>query len=243
MIILDGAQGKGKSHFVKWLCPFEELHFEGAIKPEDKDYLAYLTTHWIWEVGELGATLRRADREALKAFITLQNATYRPSYGRHALHKPALASFIGTVNFEGALLSDPTGHRRFWPVSLVDLNWGYATAIDVGQLWAQAYALYRQGEPWQLCSEEREAHATICAQYEVEDVLEGYILKLFTVDPLNLDLFMATTDIIDKLRTYASLKGSDRAVAMQLSSTLHKLGLRKKKPDKQNGYSGIQFKE
>ncbi|MCB0082253.1 MAG: hypothetical protein KDE47_15030, partial [Caldilineaceae bacterium] len=61
MLILDGDQGRGKSYYVKWLCsPLAHLHFEGAIRPDDKDFLLYLTTRWLWEVGELGATMRRA---------------------------------------------------------------------------------------------------------------------------------------------------------------------------------------
>ncbi len=103
MLTLTGGQGIGKSHFVQWLCSgLPDLHVELAIRPDSTDQLKLLSTKWIWEVAELGATTRRADREALKSFITLGYATYRPPYGRYELHKPALASFIGTVNPDGA---------------------------------------------------------------------------------------------------------------------------------------------
>ncbi|MBX2997781.1 MAG: bifunctional DNA primase/polymerase [Caldilineaceae bacterium] len=231
MLILDGGQGRGKSYFAKWLCPLPELHFEGPIKPDDKDYLGYLTTRWIWEVSELGATMRKSDREALKAFITQQDATFRPAYGRHALVKPALASFIGTVNFDGALLSDPTGHRRFWPVTIESIDWGYSTAVDVNQVWAQAFALYQGGEAWQLSAEERAVHAQIVEFYEVEDILAGYVQEHFVIDPENETLFTYTTDIITVLRspTGADLKGSEKTLSMQLSSTLNRLGLARAK--------------
>ncbi|MFZ1757217.1 MAG: VapE domain-containing protein [Caldilineaceae bacterium] len=245
MLILAGGQGKGKSYFAKWLCPLPDLHFEGAIRPEDKDYLSYLTTRWIWEVGELGATIRKADREALKEFITKQDATFRPAYGRHALVKPALASFIGTVNLDGALLSDPTGHRRFWPVELAkdkeSIDWGYATSIDVHQIWAQAYALYRAGEPWKLSTEEQAAHAVIVELYEVEDILAGYVQEYFRVEPDNPALYTHTTSIISTLRdpSGADVKGSERGLSMQLSSTLTRLGLVRVRRENRWGYLGI----
>ena len=245
MLVLDGNQGKGKSFYVKWLCShLPHLHFEGAIKPEDKDYLQYLTTRWIWEVGELGATMRRADREALKAFVTLQEATYRPAYGHHVLHKPALSSFIGTVNLEGELLNDPTGHRRFWPVNVIDIDWAY-TSVNIDQVWAQAYHLYRTGEPWQLSDEERQAHQVITAAYEVEDIIEGHIHDWFDVDPGNTGMFTATTKIIDVLKNSnrANVKSNDRALSMQLSITLKSMGLTKDKVGKANGYIGIRPRE
>lgn len=242
MLILDGAQGAGKSHFAKWICPLPDLQFEGAIRPEDKDYLGYLTTRWIWEVSELGATMRKADQEALKAFITLQEATYRPAYGRHPLHKPALASFIGTVNFDGALLSDQTGHRRFHPVELAAIDWGYSQAVDVDQLWAQAYALYRQGEPWQLTSEEREAHRMLCEQYAVEDVLAIYVVEWFDIELVS-EWFTPTSQIIDHLKTFAGLREGERRLAMQLGATLTRLGLRKGQPGALRGWYGIRPRE
>ncbi|MEZ4672784.1 MAG: VapE family protein [Caldilineaceae bacterium] len=241
MLVLDGGQGRGKSYFVKWLAsPVAGMHFEGSIRPDDKDYLRYLSTRWIWEVSELGATMRKADREALKAFITLQDVTYRPAHGQYVLHKPALANFIGTVNFEGALLNDPTGHRRFMPVEIVDLDWEYAKNIDVNQVWAQAYHLYRSGVSWKLTDNEKTVHLAICEHYEVEDVLEGHLREWFKIEPQNENLFTRTTAIIHHLKTYAGVSGRDRALTMQVAATLNKLGLRKGRKEHNRGYIGIE---
>lgn len=245
MLILDGDQGKGKSFYAKWLCsPLPHLHFEGPIKPDDKDYLAYLTTRWIWEVGELGATIRRADREALKGFVTQQEATYRPSYGRYALQKPALASFIGTVNLEGDLLNDPTGHRRFRPVNVTSLDWSYTSKVQIHQVWAQAIALYRKGETHHLTDEEHLAHKTITGLYEAEDIYEGYIWKYFDIEPdsISPEFFTLTADIIGTLRTYTNVQGTDKALAMHLAVTLKKMGMTKDKPGKLWGWRGLRIK-
>lgn len=242
MLVLDGGQGIGKSYFVRWLCPIESLHFEGAIRTEDKDYLGYMTQYFVWEVGELGATIRKADHEALKAMITLQHAVYRPSYGRYALDKPALASLIGTVNFDGGLLNDSTGHRRFRPVTLIALDKNYSQ-MNINQVWAQAVALYQNGESWQLTEEEKTRHAEITANYEIEDVMENQIRQWFTVNPGNADLFTHTSVILEKLRTYAGVRGTDTGLSMKIASTLHKLKLAKVKRDNRWGYVGIAFNE
>lgn len=188
--------------------------------------------------------MRRADREALKAFVTLQEATYRPAFGQYPLRKPALASFIGTVNLEGELLNDPTGHRRFWPVNLTSIDWAYSANIDIHQLWAQVYALYRTGEPWQLTNEERQVHRQITATYEVEDIIEGHVREWFDIQPGNADYYTHTTKILDVLKNpnRANVKGSDTAIQMRLATTLKKLGLEKQKRNNQWGYVGIKQK-
>lgn len=221
---LDGGQGLGKSTWVRWLCPLPGLHTEKSLDPDNKDDAILSTQTFVWELPELGALLRKADRESMKAFLTTQHVSYRPPYGRHAVRKPSLASYIATVNFEGALLDDPTGNRRFFPVTLTGIDHAYANEVDLHQLWAQAVALYRAGEPWRLCPEERTRQAEITQAYEVEDVLAGYILQWFDVDPTT-DTFTHTTTIIDRLRTYAGIRDSGRGFEMRLAQSLKRLGL------------------
>ena len=84
MLVLSGAQGKGKSYLAKWLCPLPDMFIESAIYPDNTDHLKYLASRWIWAVDELGATTRRADIEGLKAFITKDVATFRAVYARYS---------------------------------------------------------------------------------------------------------------------------------------------------------------
>ena len=108
LLILDGEQGIGKSHFVRWLAApvkRDDLYIEGPINPDDKDSLVRLMTVWLWEVAELGGTTRKSDREALKHFLSQEQVTVRRPYGRYDLVKPALSAFIGTVNNEAGILN------------------------------------------------------------------------------------------------------------------------------------------
>ena len=92
-----------------------------------------------------------------------------------------------------------------------------------------------------MSTEEKISHAGIVQTYEVEDVLSGHVQEWFVIEPGNRENHMATTKIIDRLRTFAGVRveGDGRKLAMQLSSTLQKLGLKKGKKRDVHGYFGI----
>ncbi len=103
--VLAGPQGNGKSHLARFLCPadLQRAHFsEAAIEPDNKDCRLELTRRWIWEIGELGSVTKRQDRDALKRFLTTQQVNERVPYSRYPIAKPAVTSFIATINPDGA---------------------------------------------------------------------------------------------------------------------------------------------
>ena len=59
VLVLDGAQGIGKSLFARWLCPLPGMFLDGGIDPDSRDAAVLAMRSWIWEVSELGATTRR----------------------------------------------------------------------------------------------------------------------------------------------------------------------------------------
>lgn len=245
MLVLDGPQGLGKDYFAKWLCsPMAEYYHEGAINPDDKDCRLRLMSTWIWTVSELGATTRKNDREALKAFLTLETVRDRKAYGRFDVQGPALTSFIGTINNEGGFLSDPTGNRRFMVCKLTAIDWSY-TRLDVDQIWAQAYDLYISGEPWDLQPDEAKTAREINEAYQVDDLIEAAILKYFLIDPNERGWWMATVDIVEKLEEKGVRFGSPLSAALAVGRAMTSIGLEKAKQRNfmrqlVNGYLGIQ---
>ena len=248
MLVLSGAQNMGKSTLAAWLCPLPDLFLESSINPDSSDHLRYLVTKWIWEVSELGATTRRSDREALKAFLTRQEATFRKPYDHHPVIKPALSSFIGTVNpMNNGFLDDPTGSRRFLVVDLAGIDHAYADRIDRDQLWAQVLTAYRiNPQAWRLTSEEQERRDSINAENEVERPYEGLVVRLFDIDPARGDWWMPTHEIIDAVRTYGEANFDETRHHGVLGTTLRGLGLeRKQRQDKGErvwGYYGIKLR-
>ena len=239
VLVLDGPQNIGKSKFAEWLTPPElrRKHFiSGPIYPDDKDCKTALYERWIWEVAELGSTTRRADREALKFFISLELVTQRPPYGRYEIQRPALANFIGTVNDENGLLSDPTGNRRFMFAKIKSIDWrGYTANLDPADIWSEARALYLAGEPADLTEDEYYLAEIINDSYEVEDPLEGIILQHFEIEPdqstwwtPSVEILRAISysdpDPITKEPSKAVFQGNSRAASMSLSSLMKKIG-------------------
>jgi predicted P-loop ATPase len=238
MLVLDGPQGIGKSYFSRWLCsPMPDYFLDDAINPSDKDSTIRLAMYWIWEVGELGATMRKADVEALKAFISRQVVTVRKPYAKIDMVKPALASLIGTVNNSAGILADQTGNRRFLVATINSIDWDYTKNIDPNQIWAEAFTAYSQGETWYLTSDERQQSEENNSAYRVPNPIEGYLTKYFSIDATNTSEWTSTADIVARLFDMGYKGSSTRAVAMEVAATLGEMGLTKEK--RRNGGNSI----
>lgn len=203
MLVIIGKQGLGKSSWVKWLVSGigYGFHCEGPIDPHSTDDKRKLVTRWLWEVSELGSSLRKADRDALKGLITQELHTYRKPYGRSNITKPTLCNLVGTLNPEVGFLDDPTGHRRFLPVRISSIDRVYGD-IDVNQLWAQVVHLYRNGETPELAPCEREAIAQAYQQHEVENPLQTYLQMYFDIEPGRAEWRCFTAEIAQRLQAF-----------------------------------------
>lgn len=144
VLILEGPQGRGKSTALEILA--SKVWFtDSPIDIGSKDAYLNIRGKWIIELGEL-ASFKKADLDKAKVFFTSRVDRYRPPYGTVPEDFPRTCVFAGTVNYE-EYLGDPTGNRRFWPIScgILDLA---ALQADRDQLWAEAVARYRAGSRW-----------------------------------------------------------------------------------------------
>lgn len=243
MLILNGAQNAGKNTFVKWLCFDDRFYITSQVDPHNKDHEKYLVSYFIWSVPETGSTFRKTDREAFKDFLTKDKVVVRLAYGHHDTIKPPVASFIGSVNPEPGLLNDPTGYRRFLPVTLKSIDWSYES-VDKHQVWAQAYHLFKSGEKHTLAPEESKIHNTITAALEFEDPMRDYLNRYFEIDKNKQEWFTLSADLIHQVRLMAEISGSDKAIAMRIAAELKKLGIERERrfydKKQQWGYSGIK---
>jgi predicted P-loop ATPase len=250
MFIMDGHQGIGKSLFARWLCPTSlrsAFFTEGPIKnPDQKDVRLRATEKWIWEVSELGATTRRADVEALKAFITQAEVTERRPYGRQDEVRPAIACLIGTVNNGAAgVLYDTTGSRRFMVTNIQSINWkGYTQNIDVNNIWAQAYSEYLKGEPTDMTDQELALCLANNDNYAAPDTVSIVLDSLYAIDPAA--GFVQATSVLEEIRAQGYLKNlNDNECFKQIASFFLDKGIQKKRVRLPNsgqavGYYGIR---
>lgn len=233
MLVLAGPQGIGKSTFAAWLSSGigKQYYLDQKLNLEDKDTYLRAVSTWIWEVGELGATTRKVDHEALKQFITQQKVRVRRAYERKDTVKPVTASYIGTVNDDGAgFLVDPTGNRRFIVLDLNRIDFAYQE-VDINQMWAQAVALYNAGEAYELTADEKSLQSAVNSKFEHISPIEDVLRDAYTVDP---KAKTYTKDIVDFITGLSSSYGNANAVSQQVSKVLTKMGA-KRDQDRKTG--------
>lgn len=251
VLVLDGPQNCGKSKFVQWLCSSPKVkayYTEGQIAPDSKDSRIRATQKWIWEVPEFGATARRADVESLKGFITLSEVTERAPYQKQDEKRPMLACFIGTINNGAAgFLTDKSGNRRFLITHIEHIDWKEYTAnLSPDNIWAQAYADYLTGEPFELTENEIKLSSQNNETYQEPDALLTILESLYRID-LSSNSFVPASELIKELQDAGYKAGTTDALSKKLSSSLVGLGIPKIKRRANNllgsnpvwGYAGL----
>ena len=147
IVILEGNQGTGKSTLLRKLVG-DEWFSDAPLNIGDKDAILTMQSKWLIEVGELGA-LNKAEVETFKSFISQQVDRIRAPYGKRIEEHPRQCVVLGTTNSD-EYLRDLTGNRRFWVVKTVGrIDFREVERIRE-QLFAEAVAYYRLGEPLYL---------------------------------------------------------------------------------------------
>lgn len=122
----------------------------------DRDALQRVRKAWGVELAELNGITRRADQEALKAFLTERIDTYRAPYDRTPESHARRFVFWGTSNQPP--LRDSTANTRYVCIPLPDrmlpLDW---VKEHRGAIWARALERYRAGVRWDRIDDEERA--------------------------------------------------------------------------------------
>lgn len=143
--ILEGAQGKGKSTFIKILGLKWYGELTGDIG-DPKQMIESMQGKWILELGELSA-MQRSEVNDLKAFVSRTHDKARLSYEKRSKEFGRQCIFMGSTN-DREYLRDQTGNRRFWPIvcRITGQINNRKFASEVQQIWAEAVHLYHTME-------------------------------------------------------------------------------------------------
>ncbi len=170
-LILFGPEGLGKTFWIDRMSRGWQANL-GAIG--DKDTLLTMQRSWIM-VSDEGQSLRKAEADATKEFLTRREDVFRLPYDREAQPHPRHCVIWGTTNDE-IFLRRQEGNRRFLIVHCEERA-DFAKFQDgyVDQVWAEAVHYYRAGELLYLADDESALAASNRESFIEEDALAGVI--------------------------------------------------------------------
>ena len=217
VLVLCGKQNIGKTRWVRSL-DFLEC---GAVKegltidPSNKDSVITASQCWIGELGELDSTFRKADIARLKSYITSLVDILRFPYREENSSLYRRTAFVATVN-ERHFLIDDTGNRRWWTIEVDSIDSDHD--LDMQQVWAEVYELYKAGEKTWLLPDELEFVNKSNEEHEQIDPLEEKVLEAFDWGTSRV-IQLTSTEVLEKIG-YAKPTRSD---AMRMNNILCKL--------------------
>lgn len=134
VLVLDGAQGCGKSSLLRTLA-VRDAWFTDEFPLNPRGLVEATEGKWIVEL----TTLHPSNLAGLKACLSRQHDMYRKLYDHKVTQTPRQFVVIGTVSTDVSYLRDPAVNRRFCPVAIkhVDLQ---RLQAERDQLWAEAAA-------------------------------------------------------------------------------------------------------
>lgn len=190
-LVLHGGEGIGKSKWVSTLA----RGYSGGLpsKIDSTDALRVLHQNWI-AVSDEGHSMRRADFEALKDFITRAEDQYRLPYETDFTFKKRQSVIWSTTN-DKTFLRNEVGNRRFLVVHCEDpVDFKAMTDQYVDQLWAEAVDIYLGGDemlfldPIQVL-EASEVRASFTEENPIAGYVQSYVARLVPEDWETLDRF------------------------------------------------------
>ncbi len=177
MLILAGPQGIGKSTFFRYLGM--DWYSDSLCTFEGKDAAELLQGYWVIEAGELTG-MTKSEMNTVKQFLSKCDDVYRAAYGRRTEKYLRQCIIVGTTN-EAEFLKDYTGNRRFWPVDRTGKgrrkNIWHDLPAEVPQIWAEAVALYRLGEPLILSDAAEKMAERAQEEHRESSYSEGAIIE------------------------------------------------------------------
>ena len=214
-----GPQGHYKTTFMTRLLPpalgeyFATKTFKGRM---DKDDRLALTELALIDLEELDV-MNASEVNQLKALVTDPSVNLRPVYARYTVRRAHIASFCGTGN-NPRFLTDLTGHRRWLPFMIEAIDSPYDHPFDYEGIYAQAYALYRNGFRYWFDDEENAELERHNRQFE-EPCIEEELIRTYLRKPYGEERgeFLTATRIIELVggAVRVTLSPKRIAIAMQ----------------------------
>lgn len=222
--VLQGKQGCGKSRSLRALGG--AWFTDTKLTLGDKDSRISAAQAWIIELSEL-ASVRNADVDEVKAFVSQREDKIRPPYGKVQEVFLRHCVFVGTVNPDD-FLTDWTGNRRWWPVTVTACD-VEAVRRDRDQIFAEAVHRYRQGEQWHLSAADAAVAEKLAQEFmkrsiRAEQMVSWFARKAPQARPVEMTSYEMATEVFG-----VPAERIGRSVQMECGKAAAELGMVRKR--------------
>ena len=185
VLVFVGGQSVAKTAFFKSLLPtnLSDYVISTGLDLSDKDSLLKTIENGIVEFDEICQSFKKNEINALKSFITNDVDVVRRPYATKAIKKPRATSFCGSSN-NIEFLRDPTGNKRFAPVTTLNIDIPTGKLIDRQQLWAQAWHEYSvKGAKWWMenGTPEKALQDELLPSFTTKSELDEFVDEYFVI--------------------------------------------------------------
>ena len=240
ILVFIGRQGSYKSTWFHYLLPPElrqyflpKLMSNSGITKDDLFKIAQSGLVCLEEIDNM----KQRDLNQLKAITTMRTINERRSYGEFNEFHRHIASFCATGN-NRFFLTDHTGNRRFLTFEVESIVPPQTYDYGYEGVYAQAYALWRQGFRYWFDEEENAEINRRNTEFEAPNK-EWELINKYYRRPLQGEecKFLTATDILERIN--CSVK--ERLSIVKIGNALHDLGYERKRLGNARGYRLVEI--
>jgi len=214
LILHSNEQGNGKSTFIRNLIKAGPMkHYYSEDLPKENQELGvarFVSMCAHANIEELDGFAKK-DADHLKALTTREDVSYRELFTSVLETIPRRVNFWGSTNKE-AFLTDNRNTR--WLIhEVLSIDWSY-NEIDIDQVWAEAYHLYKDGYVCDLDKGEIDLNEIATKSFKREVVPEEWIFDVFTSAKRGDDgaVLLSPTEMMDDIINYYRLEEENMSV-------------------------------
>jgi len=219
-VLIGEQQNTGKSTFIRFLNPFGSRYYTESPIRDNKDTEISFAENFIHNLEEL-SSLGKLEVNHLKSVISRSIIKERKPYGETSDDYPRRVNFFGSTN-KDEFLTD-TQNTRWLCFEVTEIDWKYSKEINIADVWAQSFALSKNGFDCQLTKEESERRDQANKAFEITDLEKDVVCRFFKPAPANENqYFKPTSEILESI-----IKSTDNRLkfnSWNLNKALKQLG-------------------
>ena len=144
----------------------------------------------------------KKNRDNYKSYMTMSQINQRLPYGKAAVFRSCISTFLGTCN-ESSFLDDPTGTQRFSVFAIQGFD-PKVKSLNIELVWAYAYKLYVEGFDPEYSEEELRLNEASNENFKYDTPeYEAILSRLGKVESKDEEgvKFMTTTEVTNFLNS------------------------------------------